>query len=149
ANQAGGAWWTNTALVARLGITDEQKAKIERAFENHRQKLASDTELVNKEEAALNRLLQTEPIDRNAILSQTDRVIFARGELERENSAMTLEMRESLTLAQWMQVPQPNVELRTVRYATAPGLRGATPPAPAGAGGRGGPGQRSGGQRQQ
>jgi Spy/CpxP family protein refolding chaperone len=133
-----------------LGITDEQKAKIERAFENHRQKLASDTELVNKEEAALNRLLQTEPIERNAILSQTDRVIFARGELERENSAMTLEMRESLTLAQWLQVPQPNAQLRTVRYATAPGVRGATPtPAPAGAGERGGRGQRSGGQRQQ
>src|SRR5262245_9825311 len=30
----GGAWWTNTALVERLGLTDDQKAKIERAYEN-------------------------------------------------------------------------------------------------------------------
>src|SRR5262245_10010303 len=35
----GGAWWTNAALVERLGLADDQKAKIERAFENHRQKL--------------------------------------------------------------------------------------------------------------
>src|SRR5438876_2786141 len=34
--QLSNAWWTNTALVQRLGLTDDQKAKIERAFENHR-----------------------------------------------------------------------------------------------------------------
>src|SRR5262245_38113949 len=32
-----GAWWTNTNLVTRLGLTDDQKTKIEKTFENHRQ----------------------------------------------------------------------------------------------------------------
>src|SRR5437867_2548966 len=36
-----GAWWTNAALVERLGLTDDQKARIERAFENHRLELAT------------------------------------------------------------------------------------------------------------
>jgi len=103
-----GAWWTNQALVARLGITDEQKTKLDRAFENHRLRLTQSSELVDKEEASLAKLLEAEPVDRNAILTQTDRVIQARSELERVNSAMTLEMREVLTRAQWMQVPQPN-----------------------------------------
>jgi len=105
--QPGGAWLTNTALVARLGLTDDQKAKIERAFENHRQQIMSSTELLEKEEAQLARLLEGDPIDRNAVLTQIDRVIQARGEMERANSAMTLEMREYLTRAQWMQLQSP------------------------------------------
>jgi len=105
--QPGGAWWTNTALVARLGLTDDQKAKIERAFENRRQQIMSSTELLEKEEAQLARLLEGDPIDRNAVLTQIDRVIQARGEMERANSAMTLEMREYLTRAQWMQLQSP------------------------------------------
>src|SRR5207253_10914547 len=85
--QIGGAWWTNTALVQRLGLTDDQKTKIERAYENHRQKIMSDTELLDKEEVQLAKLLDADPIDRNAVLAETDRVVQARGEMERENSA--------------------------------------------------------------
>lgn len=141
---AGGAWWNNQNLIARLGITEDQKAKLDRAFENHRQKLVSNTELLDKEEAQLARLLEAEPIDRNAILGQTDRVIQARDELERVNSAMTLEMREALTRAQWMQVPQPNLRQRSVIYTVTPtnGVERGGGPGPR-TGGRGG------GQRQQ
>ena len=131
----GGAWWTNTALVTRLGLTDDQKLKIERAFENHREKIASSTQLLDKEEAQLARLLEAEPLDRNAVLTQTDHVIQARGELERANSAMTLEMRESLTRAQWMQLPQTSVGLNFTRSP----VRVPIPP-----GAAGGPGQRGG-----
>lgn len=99
-----GAWWTNTALVQQLGLTDEQKAKIERAFENHRQTIVSSTAQLEKEEAQLARLLEAEPLDRNAVFTQIDRVVQARGEMERANAAMTLEMREYLTRAQWMQL---------------------------------------------
>src|SRR5438552_14376343 len=98
---SGSAWWTNAALVQQLGLTDDQKAKIERAFENHRQQITSTTQLLEKEEAQLGRLLAAEPLDRNAVLTQIDHVIQARGEVERANSAMTLEMREYLTRAQW------------------------------------------------
>jgi Spy/CpxP family protein refolding chaperone len=144
----GSAWWTNTALVTRLGLTDDQKTRVERAFENHRQSLTTNTEQLTKEENQLQKLLEADPIDRNAILTQIDRVIQARGELERTNSAMTLEMREILTRAQWMQLPQnagPAFYFRTGETGSplivAPGVRGG--------GGRGAPGQRSGGQRQQ
>src|SRR5262245_35198190 len=62
-----GAWWMNSALMQRLGITDEQRARIERTFENHRQAILSTTDTLEKEEAALGRLLDADPIDRNAI----------------------------------------------------------------------------------
>jgi Spy/CpxP family protein refolding chaperone len=105
----GTAWWTNTALLTRLGITEDQKARIERIFETHRPNLESTRATLEKEEAQLAQFLQAEPFDRNAALTQTYRVIQARSDLERENSLMTLEMREVLTSAQWMQLPQLNV----------------------------------------
>ena len=115
--QLSNAWWTNTALVQRLGLTDDQKAEIERAFENHRLRIVSNTELLEKEEAQLARLLEAEPLDRNAVLTQIDHVTQARGEMERENSAMTLEMREQLTRTQWMQLQSsPQINLQTLRY---------------------------------
>lgn len=107
--QIGGAWWINSALMARLGITDDQKAQIERVFENHRLNLESNKAALEKEEAQLAQLLNAEPFDRNAALAQSNRVIQARSDLERENALMTLEMRERLTRAQWMQLPQPSV----------------------------------------
>jgi TonB family protein len=107
APSAGGAWWTDENVQQQLGLTEDQKTRIQRAYENHRQTLLSNTELVQKEESSLAKLLQADPIDRNAILQQIDRVAQARAELERTNSAMTLEMREVLTRPQWMQLYAP------------------------------------------
>ena len=155
-SQLGGAWWTNAALAARIGLTDDQKAKLQRAFENHRQSLASNSETLSKEEAQLAKLLDAETIDRNAVLAQIDRVAQARSELERTNAAMTLEMREALTRAQWMQVPQlpvgANLWLRgpngTVWLEPPAGIRGGGGRGQRGDGARG-DGQRNSGQRQQ
>jgi TonB family protein len=109
---AGGAWWTNAELVQRLGLTDDQKSKIERTFENHRPAIVAGTSLLEKEEAELARLLAADPLNRNAVLTQVDRVVQARGEVERANAAMTLEMREQLTRAQWAQLQGPATRVR-------------------------------------
>jgi hypothetical protein len=125
ANRFFAAWWTNPALVERLGLTEDQKARIERAYENHRLQIMSTTEQLEKEEALLKKLLEAEPLDRNAILAQIDRVVQARGELERTNSVMTLEMREVLTPAQWAQVPkETNAVVRWNTGVAEPGTRG-------------------------
>jgi len=99
-----GAWWTNTALMARLGVTDDQRLRIERVFENHRQNLTSTRSTLEKEEAELARLLDAEPLDRGSATTQIYKVVQARGEMERVNALMTLEMREVLTRAQWTQL---------------------------------------------
>jgi Spy/CpxP family protein refolding chaperone len=146
---SGGAWWTNTALVQQLGLTDDQKAKIEKAYENHRQNIVSGTQLLDKEEAQLGKLLDADSIDRNAVYTQIDRVVHARSEMERENSAMTMEMRESLTRAQWTQLQSatPRQLIVGQRFygwsqETFTGQRGTTPlPSPSGPGQRRGPGQ--------
>ncbi|HET9218207.1 MAG TPA: periplasmic heavy metal sensor [Terriglobia bacterium] len=133
------AWWTNTPLVTRLGITPDQKARIERTFENHRPRLESARATLEKEEAQLAQLMNVEPFDRNAALTQAFRVVQARSEMERENTLMAVEMREHLTRAQWAQLPQPSVSLS---YAAKElGRRVRTQEATTGGGGRGARGQ--------
>src|SRR5262249_29966278 len=68
--------------------------------------LEANQKLLEMEESQLGRLLQSETIDRAAILAQIDHVTRARNEMERTNSVMTLDMREVLTRPQWMQLQQ-------------------------------------------
>jgi hypothetical protein len=110
---------------------------------------------LEKEEAQLARLLDTEPLDLNAVSGQIFRVTNARGEMERENAAMTLEMREQMTLAQWnqLQTLQPRASVM-VNVPVSPGAQGApggvireiVPPVDGGVRGGGGRGQRRGQQ---
>jgi 5-hydroxyisourate hydrolase-like protein (transthyretin family) len=105
AAQPSAAWWTNAALVARLGLTPDQMRKVEATFDQHRQAIVQNTTELAREEAALARLLETEPLESTkTVTAQIDRVIRARGELERTNSTMTMEMRQSLTRSQWIQL---------------------------------------------
>jgi len=100
----GGAWWMDANLTARLGLTEDQKTRIDRAFTNHRTNLEANRNNLEREETQLATLLDAEPLDRNAVTSQVARVTNARGEVERVNAAMLLEMREQMTRAQWNQL---------------------------------------------
>ena len=144
------AWWTNAALVEKLGLTGVQKSRIESTFEAHRQNVVTNMNQLEKEEAQLAKLLEAESIDRSGIFTQINRVIQARGDLERVNATMTLEMREQLTLAQWTQLQASQPGLRLITTTGTGGLEVqrlpvlVTPVAP---GARGG--QRNGGAGQQ
>jgi hypothetical protein len=105
ASQPNAAWWTNAALVARLGLTAEQMKKVEATFDQYRQTIVANTSDLAKEEAALSRSLESDPLEPvKTISAQIERLIQARGELERTNSKMTLDMRQILTRAQWVQL---------------------------------------------
>ena len=150
----GAAWWTNTAMLTRLGLTDDQKLKIERVYESHRQNLVSTKDALEKEEAQLSRLLGAEPLDRTASIAQIYKVVQARGEMEKTNSLMTFEMREVLTRAQWtqLQAVQPPVIVNPGPAPTIGGLGirgggGGGTPTPFGVAPAGTPAPGTGGQR--
>ena len=115
------AWWTNANLVARLGLSDDQKTRIERAFEASRQNLTTTRDQLEKEEAQLSKLLAADSLDRGSIATQINRVIQARGEMERVNSLMTLEMRGVLTSAQWSQLQVQNSNAVVIVNPVPPG----------------------------
>jgi Spy/CpxP family protein refolding chaperone len=98
------AWWTDTALTTRLGLSDVQKARVENIFQTHRQNLTTSKDSLEREEAQLSKLLEADSIDRPSVFTQINKVIQARSDMERVNATMTLEMREQLTRAQWTQL---------------------------------------------
>jgi hypothetical protein len=104
-SQTTAAWWTNAALVARLGLTEEQKLKIEMVFERYRNTLNSRKTDLEREESLLARMLETDPMEpTRSIQSQIDKVVRARAEMERMYAAMSLEIRQAMTGAQWTQL---------------------------------------------
>jgi Spy/CpxP family protein refolding chaperone len=103
-SQPSAAWWTDTALIARLGLSSDQKTKIENIFEQYRQNLLSSRANLEKEEALLARMLDADTIEAKLALPQIDRVTQARGDMEKIYARMTLEMRQCLTRNQWAQL---------------------------------------------
>jgi Spy/CpxP family protein refolding chaperone len=99
--QTGAPWWTNASVVRRLGLTADQRRKVEAIFEQHRQTLAQSKADLEKEEASLAAMLDAEPLDSQKLSAEIDKIIKARGEMERTTSNMTLEMRQVLTREQW------------------------------------------------
>src|SRR5204862_5070122 len=109
--------------------------------EASRQNLTTSRDQLEKEEAQLSKMLAAETLDRGGIATQINRVVQARGDLERVNSLMTLEMRGVLTSLQWSQV-----QLQTAN-PNALVIVSPAPAAPAGLGLRGVVGFGAGGPR--
>ena len=96
-----GRWWTDPALVQKLGLTEEQQKRIDGIFQQTRLKLIDLSAGVEKQEALLEPLLEADRPDEAQVLSQIDRVAQARAELEKANARMLLGFRSVLTQDQW------------------------------------------------
>jgi protein CpxP len=96
-----GRWWTDPALVQKLGLSADQQKRIDALFQQNRLKLIDLSAALEKEEAILEPLLEADRPEEAQVLSQIDRVAQARSELEKANARMLLGFRGVLTLEQW------------------------------------------------
>jgi periplasmic protein CpxP/Spy len=96
-----GRWWTDPALVQRLGLTPDQQKRIDTLFQQNRLKLIDQSAGLQKEEAILEPLLEADRPDESQVLAQIDHIAQARAELEKANARMLLGFRGVLTLDQW------------------------------------------------
>src|SRR5580658_9232608 len=72
-----GRWWTDPALVQKLGLTADQQKHIDTLFQQNRLKLIDLSAGVEKEEAILEPLLEADRPDEAQVLSQIDRIAQA------------------------------------------------------------------------
>ena len=98
---AGGKWWDNPEISARLGVSDEQKKKMDDIFQASRIKLIDLRASLEKEEAMLDPLMQAATPDDSKLLPQIDKVAQARAELEKANARLLLGIRHVLSPQQW------------------------------------------------
>lgn len=96
-----GVWWNNPAIVDRLGITPDQKSRMQALFEQNRRTLMELSDDLRRREEIMRPLLDTDHPDESRVLAQIDRIAQARAELEKANARFILGIRKILTLDQW------------------------------------------------
>jgi len=138
-----GRWWDNPNVAQQVGITDDQKKKMDDIFQQHKLQLIDLKAAVEKQEAIMEPLIQADQPDEAKILSQIDAIAQARAELEKANARMLFGIRTVLTPDQWKKVRT----LAKTRMDRGDGMRkwGARPDGRGGPGGPGGQGGPDGG----
>jgi len=96
-----GKWWKDSALMSKIGVTDEQIQRIEKIFQDHRLQLIDLHAALEKQEAILEPLIEADQPDEAQVIAQIDKVAQARANLEKSNAQMLLAIRRVLTVDQW------------------------------------------------
>jgi hypothetical protein len=99
-----GKWWKDSAIAQKLQLNDGQIAQLDQVFYDHKLKLIDFGAEMQKEDLKLQTLLDADVPNEGQISIQVDRVLAARGKLEREYTMMNLDLRKVLSLDQWHQL---------------------------------------------
>ncbi len=99
-----GKWWRNPDVVSKLALSDAQVNQLNQVFYNHKLKLIDYGADMEKQDLKLQTMLDADQPDEAQVNSQVDQVLSARGKLEREFTAMNLDLRKQLSLEQWRQL---------------------------------------------
>jgi len=94
-------WWNNPRTVERLKLTDDQRKSMDSIMLEHREKLVDLRANLEKAELGMQPLMGADTPNDAAITAQIDKVVQARGDLERANARFLLAIRDKLTLDQW------------------------------------------------
>jgi|GEM_PF-795016 len=99
-----GQFWNNPNLVTKLALTDDQRKAMDGILQDHRMKLIDLQATLQKAELVMGPLMKADSPDRAAIEAQIDRVVSARGDLEKANARFLLDIRMQLKPDQWKQL---------------------------------------------
>jgi periplasmic protein CpxP/Spy len=136
-------WWDNPRIAQQIGLTDDQKKKMDEILQQHRLQLIDLHAALEKQEVLLRPMLGADQLDESKVLSQIDAIAQARAELEKANARMLFGIRKVLTPDQWKKlqtIVRAHAAEREHRGWNGPGgERWHRPNGPAGPGGPNGP----------
>jgi Spy/CpxP family protein refolding chaperone len=99
-----GEWWKNSETVKKLQLSDSQIAQLDQTFYDHKMKLIDYGAEMEKADLKLQNLLDADVPNEGQVGAQVDKVLAARGKLEREFTMMDLDLRKVLSVEQWRQL---------------------------------------------
>ena len=102
----GGKWWKNSAMVQKVGLSEDQVQRMEKIFQDYRLKLIDQHAALQKEEVGMEPLIEADQPDEAKIVAQIDRVANARAALEKSNALMMLGIRKVMTVEQWKKLQE-------------------------------------------
>ena len=123
-----GRWWDNPRIATALKLTPDQQKAMDNILFDHREKLIDLQANLKKAELDMEPLMNADQPNQAAIEAQIDKVVAARGDLERANSRFLLAIRMKLTPEQWQQIKNFRAEggmrgMRERRGGWGPGVR--------------------------
>jgi Spy/CpxP family protein refolding chaperone len=92
-----GRWWDNKEFARHVGLNSYQQHRMDDVFGANKDNLMKLYKNLQGEESRLRKLTRNGGVDENLIFQQIDRVTTARGELEKANAHMLLQIRKELT----------------------------------------------------
>lgn len=129
-----GRWWENPKIATAIGLTDDQKKKMDDIYQQHRLTLVDLHATLEKQELQMRPLIEADQPDENQVLAQIDRVASARAELEKADARMLFEIRKTLTADQWQKLKALHAQHRAEMMKRGPdawGHHGDAPQGPA------------------
>jgi Spy/CpxP family protein refolding chaperone len=99
-----GRWWDNPRISTAIGLTDDEKKKMDDIFQQHRLNLIDLHAALEKQEVMMRPLIEADQPDEAETLAQIDKVAQARAELEKANARMLFDIRKTLTQDQWQKL---------------------------------------------
>jgi Spy/CpxP family protein refolding chaperone len=88
-------------VAERLGISADQRKKIETSMQEHRLKQIDLRAALEKAQVTMQPLMNADQPDEKQILSQIDRVHQTQAELQKDEVRLQLDVRKILTADQW------------------------------------------------
>jgi Spy/CpxP family protein refolding chaperone len=92
-----GRWWDEKSFAKSLGLSGEQKKRMDVIFAENKGTLLNLYHSLEAEETGLERLTTGAHLDEEQIFRQIDKVTDARAALEKANAHMLLEIRKQMT----------------------------------------------------
>jgi periplasmic protein CpxP/Spy len=123
----GGRFWDNPRIATALKITPDQQKAMDDILFQHREKLIDLQADLKKAELEMDPLMNADEPNQGAIEAQIDKVVAARGALEKANANFLLDIRMKLSPDQWKQIKNFRAEggMRQMHRDWGPGGPGA------------------------
>lgn len=118
-----GRWWTRPAIAEELGLSPEQKTRLEEIVAERLKVIIDARAAVEKAQVELREVAQKEPLDVQKARQAFQAVQQARARLEKERFELLLSQRQVLTAEQWQKAREilaERVRARRERHPKGP-----------------------------
>jgi len=118
-----GRWWEDQRLVGRLGLSDEQQARVREAVYEHARRMIDLKAAVERAGLDLAEVVRRDELDAGAVRAAFAAFQASRGKLEDERFEMLLAVREVLSAEQWRTMQDLRRRFQGPRDPRSPGER--------------------------
>lgn len=99
-----GRWWNNPKISQAIGLTDDEKKKMDDIFQQHRLKLVDLHANLEKQQILIGPMIEADNPNEAQVLAQIDKIAQARADLEKADAHMLFDIRKVLTADQWQKL---------------------------------------------